>query len=63
MIHRGAIIKMVVIAAVAATIATLVAVLIPWLPESASEQMDRIAFVFWFATIICIVIFSLVGRR
>jgi len=60
-IHRGAIIKMVVIAAVAATIATLVAVLIPWLPESASEQMDRITFVFWFATIICIGIFSLVA--
>src|SRR6478735_6228752 len=52
---------MVVIAAVAATIATLVAVLIPWLPESASEQMDRITFVFWFATIICIGIFSLVA--
>ncbi len=61
MIHRGAIIKMVVIAAVAATIATLVAVLIRWLPESASEQMDRITFVFWFATIICIGIFSLVA--
>ena len=54
-------IKMVVIAAVAATIATLVAVLIRWLPESASEQMDRITFVFWFATIICIGIFSLVA--
>jgi cytochrome c oxidase subunit 2 len=52
---------MVVIAAVAAVIATLVAVLIRWLPESASEQMDRITFVFWFATIICIGIFSLVA--
>ena len=52
---------MVVIAAVAATIATLVAVLIRWLPESASEQMDRITFVYWFATIICIGIFSLVA--
>ena len=61
MIHRGALIRMVVIAAVAAIIATLVAVLIRWLPESASEQMDRITFVFGSLTIICIGIFSLVA--
>jgi cytochrome c oxidase subunit 2 len=60
-IHRGALIRMVVIAAVAAVITTLVAVLIRWLPTSASEQMDRITFVYWFATIICIAIFSLVA--
>jgi len=40
---------------------TLVAVLIHWLPDPASEQMERIEFVFWFATIICIVIFALVA--
>ena len=34
------------IAVVAAVIASLVAVLIRWLPESASEEMDRITFVF-----------------
>ena len=61
MIHRGALIRMVVIAVVAAVIASLVAVLIRWLPESASEEMDRITFVFWFATIICIGIFALVA--
>ncbi len=49
------------IAVVAAVITTLVAVLIRWLPESASEEMDRITFVYWFATIICIGIFSLVA--
>ncbi len=49
------------IAVLAAVIATLVAVLIRWLPESASEQMDRITFVYWFATIICIGIFSIVA--
>jgi len=53
-------VKMVVIAALAALVATLVAVLIDWLPESASEEMDRITFVYWFATIICIGIFALV---
>jgi cytochrome c oxidase subunit 2 len=54
-------VKMVVIAAFAALVATLVAVLIRWLPESASEEMDRITFVYWFATIICIGIFALVA--
>ena len=61
MIHRGALIRMVAIAVVAAVIASLVAVLIRWLPESASEEMDRITFVFWFATIISIGIFALVA--
>ena len=49
------------IAVVAAVIASLVAVLIRWLPESASEEMDRITFVYWFATIISIGIFALVA--
>ena len=52
---------MVVIAALAALIGGLVAVLINWLPESASEEMDRIVFTYWFATIICIGIFALVA--
>ena len=45
---------------VIAILVTLVAVLIPWLPTSASEEMDRIEFVYWFATVICIAIFALV---
>ena len=45
---------------VVAILVTLVAVLIPWLPTSASKQMDRIEFVYWFATVICIAIFALV---
>ena len=52
---------MVVIAALAALVGGLVAVLIPWLPDSASEEMDRIVFTYWFATIICIGIFALVA--
>ena len=62
-IRRGAMLKMVVIAALAALVTTLVAVLIRWLPESASEEMDRIVFTYWFATIICIGIFALVAAR
>ncbi len=61
MIRRAALVKMVVIFVIATIIATLVAVLIPWLPDSASEEMDRITFTYWFATIICIGIFALVA--
>ena len=45
---------------VIAILVTLVAVLIQWLPTSASEEMDRIEFVYWFATVICIAVFALV---
>jgi cytochrome c oxidase subunit 2 len=41
--------------------ATLVAVLIPWLPPVASKQRDRIDFVFWFTTGIAIAVFALVA--
>ena len=54
---------MVAIAALAALVGGLVAVLIPRLPEPASKEMDRIVFTYWFATIICIGIFSLVAAR
>lgn len=52
---------MVAIGLVAGLITTLVAVLFEWLPKSASEEQDRIEFVYWFATIICIVIFAVVA--
>jgi cytochrome c oxidase subunit 2 len=48
------------IAVVACVITTAIALLIRWLPSSASEEMDRITFTYWFATVICIAIFSLV---
>jgi cytochrome c oxidase subunit 2 len=51
---------MVAIGIVTAIVVTLVAVLIPWLPDSASVEMDRITFVYWFATVISIGIFALV---
>lgn len=51
---------MIAIGLVATVVAVLVAWRIQWLPTSASEEMDRIAFVFWFATIISIVIFAVV---
>jgi cytochrome c oxidase subunit 2 len=42
-------------------VATAVALFITWLPRPASEQADRIDFVFWFVTAICIAIFALVA--
>jgi cytochrome c oxidase subunit 2 len=51
---------MVAIGVVAGVLAALVAVLIPWLPTSASREMDRMEGVIWFATIICIGIFVIV---
>ena len=42
-------------------ITTAVAILIPWLPDQASKQGDDYDFVFWFVTVICIVIFAVVA--
>jgi cytochrome c oxidase subunit 2 len=42
-------------------IAAAIAVLLPWLPQPASDEAGRIDFVFWFVTAICIVIFAIVA--
>lgn len=41
--------------------AAVIAVAIPWLPDQATEEADWIDFVFWFTTVICILIFTLVA--
>ena len=56
-----AIVQLVAIGVVIAVALTLTAVLLQWLPTSASEEFDRIQAVYWFATVISIAIFSLVG--
>jgi cytochrome c oxidase subunit 2 len=48
------------IGVLAGGLATAVAVLLPWLPTPASKEASRIDAVFWFVTIICIVIFAIV---
>ena len=58
--RRGAIVRILGLGIVITILVGLVAVLIPWLPDPASEQMKRIEDVYWFATIICIGIFALV---
>jgi cytochrome c oxidase subunit 2 len=52
--------QLVGLGAVAAAITTAVALLIPWLPESASKESTRIHFVYWFTTVIAIAVFATV---
>jgi cytochrome c oxidase subunit II len=60
-VRRGSIVRITIYGVIAGTLASLVAVLVPWLPTSASEEMDRIEFTFWFTTVICIAIFAIVA--
>jgi cytochrome c oxidase subunit 2 len=60
-VRRGSILQLVGFGLVFGAIAAAVALLIPWLPTSAGEESDRIGFVFWFTTTICIAIFALVS--
>jgi cytochrome c oxidase subunit II len=57
---RKGIVQLVAIGVVIGVALTLVALLFQWLPDSASEEFDRIQAIYWFVTIISIVIFSLV---
>lgn len=52
---------LVAIGVVVGALTTLIAVLIDWLPEQASEQREGIDFVFWLTTWICVGIFAIVG--
>jgi cytochrome c oxidase subunit 2 len=60
-VRRGSIVRITIYGVIAGTLASLVAVLVPWLPTSASEEMDRIEFTFWFTTVICIGVFAVVA--
>ncbi len=59
--RRGSIVRITIYGVLAGILASVVAVLVPWLPTSASEEMDRIEFTFWFTTVICIAVFSVVA--
>ncbi len=58
--RRGAIVQLTLLALILGGITTAVAVIPNWLPTSAAEQADRIDFVFWYVTVICIVIYAIV---
>ena len=59
--RRGSIVRITIYGVLAGIAASVVAVLVPWLPTSASEEMDRIEFTFWFTTVICIAVFAVVA--
>ena len=58
--RRGSVLQLLGLGSVAAAITTAVALLIPWLPESASKESTRIHFVYWFTTAIAIGVFATV---
>jgi len=60
-VRRGSIVQLVLFGAVAAGVATAVALIPDWLPKSASDEAGRIDFVFWFVTGICIFVFAIVA--
>jgi cytochrome c oxidase subunit II len=60
-VRRGAIVMLILIGVAAAAATALIAILVPWLPTSASEERDGIDLVFWVTTAICIGIFSVVA--
>lgn len=59
--RAGSLIRVLLLALLLAAAATAVAIFIPWLPDNASREGERIDFVFWFVTAICIAIFSVVA--
>ena len=59
--RAGSLIRVLLVALLLAAGATAVAIFVPWLPEQASKEGERIDFVFWFVTAICIAIFSVVA--
>ena len=60
-VRRGSIVWIVLVGIAVGIAVTLVAILIPWLPEQASKEREGIDFTFWFVTAICISIFALVA--
>lgn len=58
---RKALVQLVAIGVVIGVLVTLVAVRLQWLPHSATVQFNRIQDIYWFATVMSIVIFSLVS--
>jgi cytochrome c oxidase subunit II len=60
-VRKRSIIQMVLVGAAVGVALALVAVLIPWLPPADSTEAIKIDDVYWFVTIICIVIFAMVA--
>jgi cytochrome c oxidase subunit 2 len=54
-------VRVVAIGLLVGAVSAAIAIFIPWLPDQASEEAEWIDLVFWFTTVICILIFSLVA--
>jgi cytochrome c oxidase subunit 2 len=52
---------MVLIGVVVGAVVTIIALVVDWLPQQASEEGERIDFVFWLTTWICVAIFTVVA--
>ena len=59
--RRGSIVQLVLIGVVSGAIATAIALAIPWMPVTASEEAERIDFTYWFATVISLFVFAVVA--
>jgi cytochrome c oxidase subunit II len=60
-VRRGSVVQLVLFALVAGGAAMTIALVPGWLPEPAGREADRIDFVFWFVTVICVAIFAVVA--
>jgi cytochrome c oxidase subunit 2 len=60
-VRRGSLFQLIAIGVISGAIATAIAVAVPWLPDPATKEAGRINFTYWFATIICLVIFAVVA--
>jgi cytochrome c oxidase subunit 2 len=60
-VRRGSLIQLAAIAVVAAAVCVAVALAVPWLPDPAGKEAQRIDFVYWFTTAIAIAVFSVVA--
>jgi cytochrome c oxidase subunit 2 len=60
-VRKGSVVQLLLLGVLIGAGATALALFVPWLPPVASKERDRIDFVFWFTTAICIGIFALVG--
>jgi cytochrome c oxidase subunit 2 len=60
-VRRGSLAQLIFLGVVVGAASAAVALFIPWLPPAAGKERDRIDFVFWFTTTICLAIFAVVA--
>jgi cytochrome c oxidase subunit 2 len=61
LVRKRSIVQMVAFGVVVGVAVALVATLIPWLPDAASDEAGPVDSLYWMVTVICIVVFALVA--